>query len=486
MIMETEKLYLDPDLNQQKFSVIRAMRKLVTFTIVYAVCNCAHAQLITKKESAEVTKLLTELSSNLRPASYVIRHATVITMKDSIVLLNHDVWVEDGMIRKIGADLQVDPKAVDIDASGKYLFPGLIDMHGHLVPGHPMIDTWKIHFLLSGVTSIRDMNGIMGVEKLKLRDAINQNKVFAPTIYQASQLIDSRKGQFFQQAATPEDGKRLVVEAKKAGFDFIKVYDGLTPDVYHAITQEAASQQIPVVGHVPSSITFADAFDAKQNSIEHLIGFFEWKGPIVQLSAPDDFALKTAHSETWVCPTLYNHRLNLSRETAQSVLRDSASRLIPKVLYERWENITRNQSKEVVEMVDKNGAASFDILKNLVLSLHKANAKLIAGTDAGNLPFLVPGSSLIEELKLLSKIGISNYKVLGMTTSNAALAMNKQSSIGTIEEGKRADLILLQHNPIEDLNNLYSNKGIIVRGVWISDAQRNQIAKAVKDIFGRD
>jgi len=461
------------------------LKNFVTLIIVCFACNCGLGQLITKKESGQITKLLTHLSANLHPASYVIRHTTVLTMKDSIILQDHDVWIEAGVIKKIGINLQADPKTVEIDGSGKYLLPGLIDMHGHLLPGHPMIDTWKIHFLLSGVTSIRDMNGVMGAEKLKLRDAINQNKVFAPTIYQASQLIDSRKGQFSQQAATPEDGKRLVVEAKKAGFDFIKVYDGLTPDVYHAITQEAASQQIPVVGHVPSSITFADALDAKQNSIEHLIGFFEWKGPIVQLSAPDDFALKTAHSETWVCPTLYNHRLNLSRETAQSVLRDSASRLIPKVLYERWENITRNQSKEVVEMVDKNGAASFDILKNIVLSLHKANAKLIAGTDAGNLPFLVPGSSLIEELKLLSKIGISNYKVLGMTTSNAALAMNKQSSIGTIEEGKRADLILLQRNPIEDLNNLYSNKGIMVRGVWISDKERNRISTAMRNIFGR-
>jgi imidazolonepropionase-like amidohydrolase len=407
-------------------------------------------------------------------------------MKESIVLQDHDVWIEDGLIRKVGINLQVDPKAVEIDGSGKYLLPGLIDMHGHLLPGHPMIDTWKIHFLLSGVTSIRDMNGMMGTEKLKLRDAINQNKVFAPTIYQASQLIDSRKGQFFQQAATPADGRRLVVEVKKAGFDFIKVYDGLTKDVYHAIIDEAARRQIPVVGHVPSAILLADALAAKQNSIEHLMGFFEWKGSAVQSSAPNDYALKAARSETWICPTLYNHHLNLSRGTAQSVLKDSASGLIPKGLYDTWEKITKNQSREVVEMVDKNGEASFDVLKNIVLSLDRVDAKLIAGTDAGNLPFLIPGSSLIEELKLLSKIGISNYKVLGMATSNAAVAMNKQSFIGTVEEGKRADLILLQHNPIENLHNLYSNKGIMVRGIWISDAERNRISKAVEDIFGRD
>lgn len=403
-------------------------------------------------------------------------------MKDSLALQDHDVWIEDGRIKKIGVNLEV-PAAIEIDGTGKYLLPGLIDMHGHLLPGHPMFDTWKMHFLLSGVTSIRDMNGIGGAEKLKLRDAINQNKVFAPTIYQASQLIDSRKGQFFQQAATPADGRRLVIETKKAGFDFVKVYDGLTPGVYHAIIQEAASQQIPIVGHVPSSITLADALDSKQNSIEHLIGFFEWKGSIIESPALNDYALQTARSETWVCPTLYNHRLNLSRETAQSVLKDSASQLIPKGLYETWEKITRNQSKEVVEMVDKNGEASFEILKNIVLSLDQVNAKLTAGTDAGNLPFLIPGSSLIEELKLLSKIGISNYKVLRMTTINAAMAMNKQSSIGTIEEGKRADLILLQDNPIEDLNNLYSNKGIMVRGVWISDAERDRISTAMKSFF---
>lgn len=461
------------------------MKNLLTLIMVSCACNCGQAQLITKKESGQVTKLLTELSTNLHPASYVVRHATVLTMRDSIVLRDHDVWIEDGLIRKIGINLQADPKAFEIDGSGKYLLPGLIDMHGHLVPGHPMIDTWKIHFLLSGVTSIRDMNGMMGTEKLELRDAINQNKVFAPTIYQASQLIDSRKGQFFQQAATPEDGRRLVIEAKKAGFDFVKVYDGLTKDVYHAIIDEAGTQHIPVVGHVPSSVSLAEALDSRQNSIEHLIGFFEWKGSAIRSFTPDDYPLKAARSETWICPTLYNHRLNLSRETAQLVLKDSASGLIPKGLYETWEKITRNQSKEVVEMVDKNGEASFDILKKIVMSLDRAHAKLIAGTDAGNLPFLIPGSSLIEELKLLAKIGISNYKVLCMTTINAAWAMNKQSSIGTIEEGKRADLILLQHNPIEDLNNLYSNKGVMVRGVWISDAERNRISVVMKNIFGR-
>lgn len=460
------------------------MNNFFALIIVCCACNCCLAQLITKKESDQVTKLLTELSANLRPASYVVRHITVITMKDSIVLQDHDVWIEDGRIKKIGVNLEV-PTAIEIDGTGKYLLPGLIDMHGHLLPGHPMMDTWKIHFLLSGVTSIRDMNGMMGVEKLKLRDAINQNKVFAPTVYQASQLIDSRKGQFSEQATTPEDGKRLVVEAKKAGFDFIKVYDGLTADVYHAIIDEARNQQIPVVGHVPSSIALADALESKQSSIEHLIGFFEWRDSKTQLHAPDDYALRTAQSETWICPTLYNHRLNLSRELAQLVLKDSASGLIPKGLYATWEKITRNQSKEVVEMVDKNGEASFDVLKKIVLSLDRANAKLIAGTDAGNLPFLIPGSSLIEELKLLSKIGISNYKVLGMTTSNAALAMNEQSTIGTIEEGKRADLILLQHNPIANLNNLYSNKGIMVRGVWISDVERNRISKAMSNIFKR-
>lgn len=461
------------------------MKRTLISLALLGLCSCAFAQLITKKESQEINRLLDSLSANLRHESYIFRNVTVITMKDSITLLNHDVLIERGLIKKIGKNLPADSTVLEIEARGKYLLPGLIDMHAHLFPHHPMINTWKIHFLLTGVTSIRDMNGVPGKKKLELRDAIIQNKVFAPTLYQASQPIDSRKSSFFQLAKTSEDGKRLVREAKQLGFDFIKVYDGLTPDVYHAIIEEAGSLQLPVVGHIPSAITLEEALEARQNSIEHLIGYFEWKGVTIQLTTVPDYAEKTAQSATWVCPTLYNHHLNLSRASAQSVLKDSVARLLPKGLYDNWLKRTNDQSKNVVEMVDKQGARSFDVLQGIVQSLYKANSKLIAGTDAGNLPFLIPGSSLIEELKLLSQNGIPKYNVLRMATCDAARSMGKQKIVGTIEEGLRADLILLERNPMETLNNLYANSGVMVRGCWISKADRNRISTAMKKIFNR-
>src|SRR6478736_3282345 len=132
------------------------MKRIFTSLALFGLCSCCLAQLITKKESQQINQLLDSLSTKLHPGSYLFRNVTVITMKDSIPLLKHDVLVEDGVIKDIGTNLQIDSTVLEIDAHGKYLLPGLIDMHAHLFPQHPMVNTWKIHFLLSGVTSIRD------------------------------------------------------------------------------------------------------------------------------------------------------------------------------------------------------------------------------------------------------------------------------------------------------------------------------------------
>ena len=122
----------------------------------------------------------------------------------------------------------------------------------------------------------------------------------------------------------------------------------------------------------------------------------------------------------------------------------------------------------------------------IVLALYNSNAKLVAGTDAGSIPLLVPGFSLHEELAALNSIGIASYDVLKMTTVNAALAMGKEYEFGTIEVGKRADLLLLDSNPLEDINNLKKQAGIMVRGIWLSDKELDLIKKEIKTTFGNE
>jgi imidazolonepropionase-like amidohydrolase len=406
-------------------------------------------------------------------------------MKDSMLIKNQDVLIKNGTIQKIGSDFQ-NENATTIDGTGKYLVPGLTDMHVHLFDKHPMKNTWMMLLLINGVTSVRDMCGQTG--KLLLKDKIQKNEVLGPNLYQSGVIINGLKDNMglFAFASTPEQGRQVVIEQKESGFEFIKVYDDLTKEVYEAISDEAQKQGLLVNGHLPDKITLADAIKFKHNSVEHLNGYFEWKDHQVSISAPDNYASLTANGGLWNCPTLYNHYMQGSRKgVAEMFIYAETSGLVPRDWTEIWKKRISNNSKETMEIVDKFGESNFETLKKIVLNLYNSKARLIAGTDAGNLPLLIPGYSLHQELKIMTEMGIPSYEVLRMTTVNAALAMNKGNEFGTVEVGKRADLLLLNANPLDNVENLQKKSGVMVRGVWLSEEDIKRLTTNIKSIFSK-
>jgi imidazolonepropionase-like amidohydrolase len=461
------------------------MRKFLAFTIALFVSVAVSAQPISKKESEAINKLLEEVSANYKPQVYLIRNVSILTMTDSVLLRNQDVLIDKGKIQRIGVGI-ANQSATVIDGTGKFLMPGLTDMHVHLMDKHPMKNTWLLLLLVNGVTTVRDLLG--EPEKLLLREKIRKNEILGPNLYQSGPIINSVKGNYglFMEATMPEQGRQLVIEHKKAGYDGLKVYDGLSQEVYTAIVDEAAKQNIIVDGHLPWKVPLSMAIQSKQNSVEHLGGYFEWKDRQVSTEAQRNAVALTAGSTLWNCPTIYNHYLNLSRQGAANMLNYAETTgLIPSGLREAWKKRADNYSKEVVEMVDNHGASSFQALRDIVLKLHMANGRLIAGTDAGSMPFLIPGYSLHEELKLMARIGIPIYDVLKMTTINAAQALQRDQEFGTIEQGKRADLLLLNANPLLDVSNLQQRAGIMVRGVWLPAVNVNEISGKIKLAFGK-
>jgi imidazolonepropionase-like amidohydrolase len=306
-------------------------------------------------------------------------------------------------------------------------------------------------------------------------------------LYQAGPIINGVKDNtgLFSFASTPEQGRGIVISQKKSGYDFIKVYDGLTKEVYEAIVDESQKQGMLVDGHLPDKITLEEAIRLKHNSIEHLTGYFEWKDYQVALNVPDNYGSLTASATVWNCPTMYNHYMNGSRKGVAGMMTYAeTSGLIPNDLKEIWKKRMNNNSKEVVEIVDKHGANNFEALKKIVLNLYHSKSRLIAGTDAGNLPFLIPGYSLHQELKIMSEMGIPPFEVLKMTTINASLAMNKEAEFGTVEVGKRADLLLLKANPLDNIDNLQNKDGLMIRGIWLSETEIKKITDKIKLVFG--
>ena len=463
---------------------MKKFRPLTLTTIAFLFYLTASGQLISKKESAAIDNILTESSGQFKPKTYIIQNVSILTMKDSDLVKNQSVLIENGIIRQIGTDIQ-NQSATIIDGTGKFLMPGLTDMHVHLFEWHPLKNTWMILLLINGVTSVRDMCGEPG--KLQLRDKIKRNEILAPNFYQSGPIINGVKDNgLFAHASSPEQGREIVIGQRKLGYDFIKVYDGLTKEVYEAISDEAQKQGMLVNGHLPDKITLEDAIKSKHNSVEHLNGYFEWKDNQVSISAPDNYASLTANSDLWNCPTIYNHYMQGSRKGVTEMFSYAeTSGLVPSDWTEMWKKRISNNSKETMEIVDKFGQSNFETLKKIVLNLYNSKAKLIAGTDAGNLPLLIPGYSLHQELKIMSEIGIPNYEVLKMTTINAALAMNKETEFGTIEVGKRADLLLLNSNPLDNIENLQNKNGLMVRGIWLSEEDVKKLTDKVKLAFGK-
>lgn len=461
---------------------MKKIRLLTLTSLTFLFYFTASGQLISKKESIAIDNILTESSGQFKPKIYIIQNVSILTMMNSELIKNQSVLIENGIIQKIGTDVQ-NQNATIIDGTGKFLMPGLTDMHVHLYNNHPLKNTWMILLLINGVTSVRDMGG--EPEKIALKQQIIRNEILAPNLYQAGPIIDGKKDEYglFAVALTPEQGRELVVQQKRSGYDFIKVYDGLRQEVYEAIIDEAKKHQIDVVGHVPNANVVSKAIELGQKSIEHLTGYKTWKNWEVS-PIGEGYSAITASSETWNCPTFYNLALNGSIEMGRAVLTDSKLwGLLPSSLIKKWEKRINGISKEALEMIKKNGANNTEVMRTMVLNLYKSNSKLVAGTDAGSLPFLVPGYSLHRELKLMSEIGIPIYEVLKMTTINAALLMNKESEFGTVEVGKRADLLLLNSNPLDNIDNLQNKSGLMIRGIWLSDEGIKKITDKVKSTF---
>lgn len=464
------------------------MRSLQYFFLILSLTIWSYpgkAQFMSKKEILAIDELLNELSEQHQPKTYLFKDVNLLTMLDSTIVEGQDVLIENGLIKKIGTAIDHE-QAMIIDGQQKYLIPGLTDMHVHLFDQHQMKNTWILLLLLNGVTTVRDMAG--EPNKLMLRDKINNNELLAPNIYQAGPIINGFTYLPVSVAAsTPENGRELVRSQKKVGYDFIKVYDDLNIETYWAILDEAQQLHLQVVGHLPKKIKLKEALN-KQTSIEHLRGYFGWKNNVnAFLTAEENYATNTANSATWNCPTLYHLLLNWDKEMTESVLsNEKITKVLPNKLLKRWETMIAKNKAAKEELLNKYGSKNKALFNEIVRNLYLAKAKLISGTDAGNIPFLVPGFSLHEELIAFTNLGISTYDALKMATIYTASAMDKEKIFGSIVIGNRADLLQLDENPLENIQSLSQEKGVMIRGIWLSKNELAYLRTEMQNIFGND
>ncbi len=397
------------------------------------------------------------------------------------------VVIKGGRIAALGktANLDVPENAHVVDATGKFLIPGLWDMHIHPWVGKNFLAL----FIANGVTGVRVMHG-EPVDH-KRRQEISAGELIGPRMVISSLTVDGPNPAGPLIAVSNEDeGRQVVRKVKKQGADLVKVFNDIPRDAYFAIADEAKKQGIPFAGHVPYLVSAAEASDAGQQSIEHC--------PFVSLACsrrseeelkkelketwrtregPLKLYADTSYSEqkgaalfarfvknsTWVCPTLIVWHSLLFRNE-EDLANDPRLKYMPLFNQDSW----NPKNNDRVALAIGEGQADFRKIceKNLAIvgAMRRAGVGLLAGTDTTAMAYCFPGFGLHDELALFVQAGLSPMEALQTATYNAAKCLGKLDSMGTIEQGKIADLVLLDADPLQDIRNTQKIAAVVVGG----------------------
>ncbi len=423
-------------------------------------------------EEDAVDQLVVQLTETSRPETIAFVGVTVVDPLAGTLAPGSTVVVSDGRIQKVGSvtDVDIPDDARRVDGTGRFLMPGLVDMHVHSLVSSGQ----KILNLANGVTSVRDLDGFPWL--LRERDAIRTNRLLAPNLYVSGHILNSFPMEFyFTVVRTPEEAREAVREQQRLGYDFIKIHNRMRLEVYRAVIEEARAVGLDVVGHVPQELTLREAIDLGQRTFEHFKGFYLDR--TLELSSEDRAALVRGR-DIWICPTLGTVRMGLrGQEAVDFVDRNPAARFVSVFDRRRWRETYVNATDDVAQRVY---AMSQQIMRELV----PIDAKFLAGTDSGGgYDFMVPGFSLHEELRLLAENGLPWVDVLRAATSNAAAAIRREAEFGAVAAGQRADLLLLEADPLSGRESLQRLAGVAVRGIWLPKSRLDEMLDGLREIY---
>jgi imidazolonepropionase-like amidohydrolase len=411
----------------------------------------------------------------------VFTKVNVIPMNEEKVLKNQDVVVQNGIITAIGESGKVKygKNARIIDASEKYLLPGLAEMHAHVPPVddiEPMKEVLTL-FLCNGVTTIRGMLG--HPRHLELRSKIQSGEIIGPHFYTSGPSFNGNS------VKTPEAGSEMVRDQKKAGYDFLKLHPGLTKENFAAIAKTAKEVNIPFAGHVSFDVGVWRAIEAGYASIDHLDGFVESLVPgmdTIKEQQAGSFAMFIAKNadekripslmkslkekNIWVVPTqaLAERWFNPDKD-ADAFARE------PEMIYIKEETL-RNWITNKKNLMANPNFKTEDIRKfvairrKLIYECQRNGVGLLLGSD-GPQVFNVPGFSVHHELKYMVDAGLTPFQALQSGTVNVAKYFNLTNS-GMIKTGYVSDMVLLDANPLENIENTKKIAGVMLGNYWLS------------------
>lgn len=448
--------------------------------------------------------LVGQTSRAVEPRSLAFTHVNVIDMTGTPVQTDMTVVITGDKISAVGktAKTRVPRNARVVDAKGKFLIPGLWDMHVH----------WNDQrflplFIANGVTGVRQMFG--QPEHLAWRHRLASGELLGPRQYLASPIVDGPNPVWpgSIKVANADEARQAVRQIKADGYDFVKIYNGISRESYFAIADEAKKQGLSFAGHLPNTVTAAEASAAGQKSIEHLNNlalnctantaerrearkefikpaateeedrrldalWLAWERATIAAYDPATAATlfgTFAKNQTWQCPTLTVNRA-IAYVNDPAFRNDPRLKYLPKTIRENWlpENDFRFSS--ATEAKWAWWRESYALSLRMVRDMRAAGVPILAGTDVLN-PFCFPGFSLHDELGLLVQAGLTPMEALQAATINPARFLGTTDSLGTVQAGKIADLLLLDANPLDNIANTKRIAAVLVNGRYFDRSE---------------
>ena len=438
-----------------------------------------------------------------------IRNATVINVKNGTLIKNQTIIIEGNKITSVNNKVAVPKSATIVDAKGKYVLPGLWDMHAHAFTDRKF--EWLFPLLIAnGVTGVRDMASGASFDTINLiRNQVKEGKLLGPRFGAVTQKVfNAAVNPAYPSIAapTPKVARDLVKLYKQNGMDFIKPYNQLSREVLLAIMDEAKLQGLQVGGHVPYEISAAEASDLGFVSIEHNTDILVSCSAIetdlrreldtlppnlaigaaprleVEYKAIQKFDEKKAmelfkrfvRNGTSLCPTLAIPVRSV--KTTDELAQDDRLKYLPKRFRDQWYNQMQQRNRSISP---EKGKLLLEQRISIVGLMQRAGINILAGTDFMN-PYVYPGFSLHDELELLVQGGLSPLQALQAATINGAKFFNREMEFGTVEKGKLADLVILDANPLEQITNTRKIYAVITNGRLLS---RTDLDKLLSDVY---
>ncbi|MCO4822078.1 MAG: amidohydrolase family protein [Flavobacteriaceae bacterium] len=405
-------------------------------------------------------------------------NVNVIPMNIDTLIVNQRVIIENGKILKIEPASNTITHKINltIQASGKYLIPGLVETHFHLQ--NNIENEFKL-LIANGITTARNMAEYEGQDHIKIRELAQKNAILSPHYYTTGPYL---KRAHFNHIDAVEI---IIKHHKKRGYDYLKIADNLPKDTYLKLLEVAQKENVQVVGHGQRELPLE--YSLRMKSIAHIEEFMNIfnKEQSSSIAFLNNAAKEIKTSGIYVSPTLGIFEMigrYADKNKSAMLAKDKNKKYLPKHYADYWNSDKVNYRTklwftEEESLIRLNKELEWQ--KKFTLLLHNQGVPLMAGSDTYGL--FLPGFSLHHELELINSSGLSAYETLKTATVNPARYLNTIAQSGTITEGKLADLVLLENNPLDDIRNTKTILGVVIKGKWLDREALNKILLDVEN-----